>query len=230
MRYERTRRRVAFAPIPVSIYASLLDGIRRTPGIVTPPFSTTSAPAGKIRLYLRHDVDTGLCIDRLPLLLDINLQAQILSPVFIRTDGIDYKPTALSAIVKIYRQQGVEFGLHTSCYLSDDFLDAFKFETSVFEKTFGFRPSIFTVHGMGKHRVNVRSNFVEKISTVPGCYGYEFTDAIPEWRSYDYVVTDCHPDSVSGNRFIYDDFLHLPRFFSRDKDYLILTHPCYWSP
>lgn len=224
--YERERQPHAFAPHPVDIYRGLLRQIRLSDQVIIPSVLKRDYPRGsKGRLFLRHDVDTVVCVDKLGLMLEANIAEAVPAVVYIRTDGLEYQSDDLMDTVKRYREVGVEFGLHTSCYLHDDYFAAFSRETEKFSKTFEFQPWSFTVHGLGEVRLNTRLSFVQEIIARLAEFGYVYTDCS---RSYTYVITDCHPDPISGRRFIYNDFLHLPNFFMSGRDYLVLTHPCYW--
>ena len=226
--YIKQRRPLAYAPHDVALYVKLLRQARRAAGLDLGSFTEPIANTGRPRLYFRHDVDTAACIEMLPRLIDANLSVGVASPVYVRTDGVDYAPAALAEIVAEYSARGVEFGLHSACYTEDDYFGALREEIGRFEACFGFRPRSFTVHGLGEHRSAVRDRFSAEIIARLHEFGFAFTDCDARMRRYDYVITDCHPDPDTGRRMIYDDMLHLPRFFQRGRDYLVLTHPCYW--
>lgn len=227
-KYVAKRRPRAYAPHDVALYADLLRQARTSGDLDLAPFVEPTANEGRPRLYFRHDVDTVGCVDMLPKLLDVNLAEGVASPVYVRTDGTDYDPAGLIAAVGEYRARGIEFGLHSSCYTQDDYLGALHQETARFEQHFGFRPRSFTVHGLGEYRSVVRHRFSSEIVGRLAEFGFVFTDCDARMRSYDYVITDCHPEPDTGRRMIYDDMLRLPRFFQPRRDYLVLTHPCYW--
>ena len=137
---------------------------------------------------------------------------------------MEYHPNQLAGMVSTYRETGVEFGLHTSCYVEDDYLGTFRTESERFAKTFGFAPRSFTVHGLGDCRYETRLRFGEEIIPRLEEFGYVFTDCNQTLRTYDYVISDCHLEATSGRRYIYNDFLRLPRFFAPGFNYLVLTH------
>jgi hypothetical protein len=226
--YIEKRQPHAYAPHDVALYARLLRQARASGDLELASFVEPTANEGRPRLYFRHDVDTAECVDMLPKLLDENLAEGVASPVYIRTDGTDYDPAHLAATVAEYRPRGVEFGLHSSCYTQDDYLGALRQESNRFEEYFGFRSRSFTVHGLGEHRSAVRDRFSSEIIGRLPEFGFVFTDCDARMRRYDYVITDCHPEPGTGRRLIYDDMLRLPRFFQPGRDYLVLTHPCYW--
>jgi hypothetical protein len=127
------------------------------------------------------------------------------------------------------RQQGFEVGLHTVCYVHDDYLRAFRQETEKFSDETGFAPRTFTVHGLGQHRLETRLRFYEEIAARLADFGYSFSDCHHTLRTYDYVIEDCHWDGARQARFIYEDFATPPDWFWKGRHYLLLTHPCYWT-
>jgi hypothetical protein len=226
--YVQARRPHAYAPHDVAIYAGLLKQARDARGIEIPNFLERKAAGRKPRLYFRHDVDTADCVRMLPHLIDANLKEGVASPIYVRTDGTEYDPASLTPTVETYRKRGVEFGLHSSCYTQDDYLAALRREIDVFTRSFGFPPRSMTVHGLGDFRIETRERFSNEIVERLAEFGFTFTDCDARMRQYDYVITDCHPEPGSNRRHIYDDMLHLPRFLQPGRDYLVLTHPCYW--
>lgn len=226
--YIDKRRPHGYAPHDVALYVELLRQARASSDLELAPFAKPTVNEGRPRLYFRHDVDTPGCVDMLPKLIDANLAEGVASPVYVRTDGTEYDPADLAATVAAYRGRGVEFGLHSSCYTQDDYLGALRQETDNFERLFGFRPNSFTVHGLGEYRSAVRDRFSSEIVGRLPEFGFVFTDCDARMRCYDYVITDCHPEPGTGRRLIFDDMLRLPRFFQPRRDYLVLTHPCYW--
>lgn len=229
IRYLETRQPHAYAPYDAGLYVALLRQIRAAPDIELAAFSRARrSEEGRPRLYLRHDVDMPACVENLPILLDIDLAEDISSPVYVRTDGTDYRPEAVAAAVAHYRAKGVEFGLHSSCYTEDDYIGALRREIERFAECFGFRPTSFTVHGLGSFRAEIRDRFAEEIVDRLAEFGFVFTDCNIRMRQYHYVISDCHFDAATGRRYICDDMVSLPRFFEPGRDYLVLTHPCYW--
>jgi hypothetical protein len=226
--YVEKRRPHAYAPHDVALYGKLLRQARTAASVELAPFAEPTANTGRPRLYFRHDVDTPGCVDMLAKVLDVNLAESVPSPVYVRTDGTEYDPADVADTVAAYRMRGVEFGLHSSCYTQDDCFGALRRETDRFAEHFGFRPRSFTVHGLGEYRYAVRERFSLEIVGRLSEFGFVFTDCSARMRNYDYVITDCHLEPDTGRRLIYDDMLHLPRFFQPRRDYLVLTHPCYW--
>ena len=160
------------------------------------------------------------------MLLDLNVAEGVASAVYVRTDGVDYDPKKVAPAVARYRLMGVEFGLHTSCYTQDDYLGALRREVDGFAMCFGFQPPTFTVHGLGTYRAETRARFNEEIAGRLDEFGFDAGRTPP--RQFAYVIQDCHLEAGTQRRYAYDDFATLPRFFEPGRNYLVLTHPCYW--
>lgn len=224
-------RRVAlYAPYPASLYGRFLDQLRARRGIELAGAFDEPRRGSRPRVFVRLDVDTPGCVTNLPSILDANLRAGIAADAFIRTDRIDYAPETLRECVARY-QERVEFGLHSSCYLADDYFPSLRQELERFRECFGFVPSHLTVHGLGEHRSEIRNRFVEDLRGRLSEFGLTFTDADPRARTYEYVLQDCNLEpGPPVRRFLYDEFLELPDIFRAGRDYLVLIHPCYWSP
>jgi hypothetical protein len=189
------------------------------------PFSHASA-----HLFVRHDIDTAACMRNMPLLLEIDRELGVRAAVFLRADEEEYRLDGHRQAIQVYRDAGLEIGLHTLCYLEDDYLSALKRETRHFTHALGFSPASFTTHGMGSFRLEVRQRFYQEIHGRLGEFGYTFTDCCARLRAYDYTIHDSYWDDKRGSRFIYDDFLACRPLLLRGRDYLLLTHPGYWTP
>ena len=192
------------------------------------PFTARFATeTSHINVFIRHDIDTRACIENMHLLLAIDWDFGAPAGVYFRADDQEYPLSEQKDAIQVYRDSGFEIGLHTVCYTKDDYLAEFRRETEKFSNAVGFRPKSFSVHGLGAFRHRVRMQFYEDISKqlLESCY--EFGD-IPQLRSYDHVIHDCHLDERE-NRSLYDDFVKPLSFFRKGKNYLILTHPCYWQ-
>jgi len=235
-RYHRYRTRRAvrsfrpsrWAPYPVRIYSDFLAQVKAARNVRIVPFLFEPSGTDRhARVYVRHDADTALCMQNLPLLLDVDRGLAIPTSVFLRVDGEEYALAAHRTMIERYRAGGVEFGLHTVCYLSDDYMARFRDETRLFSDALGFRPKAFTVHGLGAVRAEARSRFSHEIKSCYRDLGYQGSDDTC-FRSYDYVIHDCHLDEHKS-RFMFDDFLAPPRFLARGRNYVVLTHPCYWQ-
>jgi hypothetical protein len=224
------RKIEGFAPFPLEIYENLLNLISKDRKINCGQFPSSSYhPQGdKINIFIRHDIDNKQCILNLPSILEIERSQKKFSGIYLRVDDAEYCVAEYKHEINSLINEGFEVGLHTVCYLKEDYLAEFRRETEKLSDELGFRPRSFTVHGMGGIRLTERLQFCEEIVSKIGEFGYQFTDCHEKVLSYDYVIEDCHWDEVKKARYIYDDFVRLPSFFKRGRNYLILTHPCYW--
>jgi len=231
------RRRHAFlkalkpavdAPYAVSLYRDFLMRALGTGPIKVLGYRD-SPSTGRASLFVRHDIDTADCGRKMRLLLDIDREAGVSPGVYFRADEEAYRLAELRNRIEPYRSDGFEIGLHTVCYVHDDYLRAFEMETRVFRDAFGFSPTSFTVHGLGTHRHDVRMRFCDDVCERLEDFGYGFSDCCPKLRSYDYVIHDCHFDAKRDVRFVYDDFAGRDFPYAPGMSYVVLTHPCYWT-
>lgn len=229
MTYSDSRRLLKYADYPVSIYEELVQLVTNRSDLNVKAFTDYEKESEHMpAITFRHDIDTGLCIERMPSLLDVDLYYQIESGTYIRADELEYGLSDVSEVANYYRDKGLEVGLHTVCYRKDDYFLELKREISRFEDILGFRPTSFTVHGLGSFRLDIRREFYQRVADKMTDLKMKFTDCNSKYRRYHYVIEDCHFDTKAGKRFIFEDFETLPPFFKNGKDYLVLTHPCYW--
>jgi hypothetical protein len=227
-RYLRTRGVFQYIPYPLDIYDQLLRRLKTTDGNEILPFLSYRSSRGEVNnFFVRHDIDTKDCIKNLPSTLAIDENLNVQSGVYLRADDEEYCLSEYRTMIQRNRSLGFEIGLHSLCYLKDDYLGEFRKETEKFREEMGFQPRSFTVHGLGTFRLDVRNKFYREIAVSFRKFGYETGD-IPQLRAYEYVVQDCHLDS-ENRRFLYDDVLNWPPLLLRGSHYLILTHPCYWN-
>jgi len=228
-RYLRGRKIFCLAPYSVQIYEGLLKkvkGLSERISILDGSDPMEITP-DKVNLFVRHDLDTQSCIEKMSLLLDIDQELNIPASIYLRADGVEYSLSSYRTTILNYRGQGFRFGLHSLCYLKDHYLEEFEKETETFEVALGFHPTSFNVHGMGTIRLQTRMNFLKEITRNFRDFGYDFGD-IPTLLDYWYVIQDCHLDG-KNQRFIYDDFSFFPEVLAQGQNGLILTHPCYWE-
>lgn len=228
--YIKSREAEMNAPYPASIYENILLKLKANKEIKLLPFNQKPSKSGPINLYLRHDIDTLKCVKNMPMMLDINLKTEMMAAVYFRVDDDEYRLKDLKDVALEYKARGFEMGLHTVCWAEDDYMGQFAMETEKFADELGFRPKSFTVHGAGALRQEERQQFYIEIDKRWDEFDYERTDCHPRFRRYHYVIEDCHLSNPDQNRFIYKDFIEVPTFFQRGKNYIILTHPCYWNP
>ena len=227
--YLRGRKIAGFAPFPLHVYRSLLLHAFNNPKVQVPPFATSDRLSpGRASLFVRHDIDTADCIRNMALLLDVDRELGVPAGIYFRADEKEYALASHRDEIQAYRAAGLEIGLHTSCYLEADYLVAFRKETELFVRALAFRPTSFTVHGLGPYRMDVRLRFSEEICQRLGEFGYAFSDCCSHLRIYDYTIHDSHWNERERVRFIYNDFLILPPFLHEGKNYILLTHPGYW--
>lgn len=229
-KYWKKREVFQFAPFPLRIYRDIVNFISEKKKINCAQFSSNSCspPSNKINIFVRHDIDTKDCMRNLPLILEIDKAQKVPAGIYFRVDDSEYSLADYKETITSYVDDGFEIGLHTLCYLKDDYLSEFQLETEKFSDELGLRPKSFTVHGLGNFRLDVRLRFCEEIAERRNKFGYEFTDCHHKFVSYDYVIEDCHWDDLRQARYIYDDFIQVPSFFKKGRNYLILTHPSYW--
>jgi hypothetical protein len=227
--YKEIRKPLSVAPYPIEMYVDFLERASTSDDVRLLPFTARAPHSSKqCTLFVRHDIDTRDCARNLSALLDVDLRFGIRSGVYLRADGREYLLRDLRDRLQQYRASGLEIGLHTLCYLDDDYLDAFAKEREGFIKETGLPLTSFTIHGMGTLRRETRASFVDAIGHHLSRYGYTFTDAVPSLRHYDYVLEDCHL-SADQQRIIYDDLSTFPSRCVPGSTCLLLTHPCYWT-
>ena len=188
----------------------------------------TQAKDNKIHIILRHDIDTSDCLKKMFFLLEEDLKWGLRPSVYLRVDGEEYCLKDWKGLIEEYHLKGVSFGLHSLCYVNQDYLEVFRNETKKFILETEIVPKSFTLHGLGEYGMENRRQFIEKVKTIALENGYQVTDCSQDFISYDYVIHDSHWDNANQKRFILEDFVRLPKF-SKGRCYLVLTHPCYWS-
>ena len=228
--YLREREKLSEAEYEMGLYRDLIANLVASPEVAIQPFCSREAPdRQKAYVFIRHDVDTARCVERLGALVEQDLSLKVPSAVFVRVDDVCYSAKDARSTLADIRSRGIEVGLHTTCYLDDDYLAALARERTKFADEIGFQPNTFTVHGLGDHRLAQRRAFYEEIHAVLGDYGFTFSDCHPSLRRYKYTIEDCHTQS-DGTRFLFDDFLPGKLPLVPGKSFCVLTHPCYWSP
>lgn len=227
--YIVNRRKYLSAPYSLEVYRKLIDTYLAHNLLNTPDFGSLKAPKnGKANLYIRHDIDMLACAENFGEMLKITLDRDLRVGIYFLVTDRTYKLEDYKKEILHYKSLGVEVGLHTECYRHDDFMQEFERETKRFEQVLGFRPRSFTVHGLGKERLETRISFYKELEKNFEATGYELTDCISGVRKYDYIIQDCHLNAETGNRYVYKDFKDSLSFIRPGDDILILTHPCYW--
>lgn len=180
----------------------------------------------RVNFIFRHDLDTQACLENFHILADIHLQLNVPLSVFVRTDNLDYPFKNSFPFLKPYLNK-FQIGLHSSCYIYENPLKRLEEEASIFNEIYGFYPKFLTLHGLGQYKYAERLNLIKDLSSTYKDFGFHFTDCVPDLRTYNYVIQDCHLDN-NGHRYIKKDFVNLPPCIN-GSCYLILAHPCYWE-
>jgi hypothetical protein len=227
--FHRRLRPAMYAPYPAGVYRGFLERMLKHRRVHVLPFASAVEAGERAALFVRHDIDTAACVRSMNVLLGIDAALGITPGIYFRADRAEYELAACREQARRYRAAGFEVGLHTSCYVDDDFLQTFRAETRAFVDVFGFAPTSFTVHGLGQQRFDTRLKFYGEICGRLTEFGYRFSDCCEQQRSYDYVFHDSHFDKIRGERFIYDDLNGRNFPFVPGKSYVLLTHPCYWT-
>jgi hypothetical protein len=228
-RYLQSLSAARYAPYPTRLYRDFLARALHDRALEVAPFVEAPAGRGLATLYVRHDIDTAACARGMGLLLGIDRELGVRSGVYLLADAPDYRLSDLREEIAAWRAAGFEVGLHTACYAHDDCFAAFAAETWAFTNALGFAPRSFTVHGLGQHRLDARMKFYREIPARLTEFGYAYTD-IPGVRGYDHVFEDCHWDDARQARYVRDDLAGRRYPYARGGRYLLLTHPCYWTP
>lgn len=229
-RDEVKRERLSFAPYQISIYQNLLKGLSSEEKYVVCNLENFSKKRrqDKVNILLRHDIDTSDCIRKMSLLLEEDLNYHFIPSVYLRVDGEAYSLHDWKALIEEYSQKGVPFGLHSTCYVYQNYIETFKEETKKFIDETGMIPKSFTLHGLGEQGIKNRMEFISKVKKIAKMNGYLMTDCSNDYISYDFVMHDSHWNGLNQKRYILDEFANIP-LFPKGKHYLILTHPCYWA-
>ena len=226
------RNRVPFSYVPhnLQIYEKYIQKLKENKKVVILPFDAKKPIHNKVNFFFRHDIDYDTCIENFHAKAEIDLSYDIPAAYYLRCDEIDYNLEQYKDKILYYKNQGLHFGLHTVCYLQDDFIKEFKRETEYFTDILGFRPTTFTVHGLKEKREN-RIQFGNLIPKKMYQLGYHFTDCNAKFRFYHFVVSDVYYNYEIQRKItnLYEDFKIFSPFMLRGRCYLVLTHPCYWG-
>jgi ubiquinone/menaquinone biosynthesis C-methylase UbiE len=219
-----------YAPYSIQVYRQVLSQAAHIPNLQAVSFAETSVPSSLTQqLFVRHDVDTAECVRKLPLLMDVDREFGISAGIYFRVDDQEYLFSSCRDLILSAKKSGFHVGLHSTCYLHDDYMSAFQQETEKFAREVGFAPESFNVHGLGEYRLDVRLKFYAEVPSRFREFGYKFSDCCAALRAYDHVVQDCYWDEVSRRRYLQNDFLNPQNSLRQGTRFLILTHPVYWQ-
>ncbi|MBL0941520.1 MAG: hypothetical protein IBJ00_02145 [Alphaproteobacteria bacterium] len=212
-----------YAPYELKLYEEYLSRLKHDTRINFISFNDCIDNT-KINFVFRHDLDTLDCLKNSGKLIDLHIKHMIPLTIFVRMDDIDYSSKASYKYLSKYVESW-PIGLHSSCYIDNNPIDAFKIEIEKFEAIYKFIPKFLTLHGLGSYKYDARMEFIKFISEFYQRYNLEFADFISKMRTYNYVVQDCH--LMEGKRYLKHDILELPPKHA-GSCYLFLAHPCYW--
>ena len=235
-RYLRNRQVYANAPYNLNVYAQLLESICGSHEDQLCDFDNVGQSEVKRKWYVRHDLDESDCLSRAAELIRLDLKYGVRPGVFIRVQSDAYSLDNARALMAEFLDEGVMFGLHSECYLSDDWLSRLRAEVEIYHKILGTTPFAVNAHGYGDYRFKIRQKFYSGMTPeLMNELGIRLNDCGTGNRRYQYIIEDCHrpfgdlPHNKIDlyNRCILTDFKMLPPpgFVSQG---LILTHPCYW--
>jgi hypothetical protein len=227
---QREEEILSFAPYRIRIYEDLLRQLSAEEKYVVCHLENIieKKRKGKINVLLRHDIDTAECIRNMGHLLEKDLEHQFIPGVYLRADGEAYDLRHWRHTIEDYHRLGIPFGLHSVCYIHDRYTEIFRQETQKFVDETGIVPRSFTLHGLGEKSLKNRLQFISTVRQIAKENGYAITDCSSRYISYDYVLHDCHWDESRQKRYILTEFTEVPAFI-KGREYLILTHPCYWE-
>lgn len=215
------------SPFKLDLYRTLLETLLKA--TAKSDYSDRTAPPTGLRWYARHDIDTESCVRNFSTMVDLELQLGLKVDTFIRVDALDYDPSSMISIVNCYMQKGVEFGLHTSCYLHQDYKAALFHELNTFKSHFGFAPKGVTFHGLGDLCRDRRDQAVHFLAISYKDLGFDYADVPGAQLHWHYVLQDCNLTGDGGRRQLDLAWLEAEFFSGKPLDVLILTHPCYWE-
>lgn len=235
-KYLRSRQVYANAPYNLDVYEQLLELICGSHEDQLCDFDNVSVGEGKRKWYVRHDLDESDCLSRAAELIRLDLKYGVRPGVFFRVQSDAYSLDNARTLMAEFLDKDLVLGLHSECYLSDDWYSRLREEVEIYQRTLNITPFAVNAHGYGEYRLNIRQKFYRGITPeLLNQLGIKLNDCGTGNRCYQYIIEDCHRPFVNPphnkinlyNRCILTDFKKLPPlgFVSQG---LILTHPCYW--
>jgi hypothetical protein len=226
-------------PYPASVYKNFLKLIVESDHDYFVDFQHPPKVGRELacQWFVRHDIDTPNCLQQLPLLLDIALDFDIRPACFLRVGCDAYDLSLAQSVIRSYSGSGIVFGLHSECYLDDDWDSRLAREVNLFKDVLGFQPIAVNAHGYGQYRIDTRLDFYKGLNAGRAlAHGFTFTDVGNPPRDYEVQVQDCHSSGSSPEhndfraerRQVLSDFINLPPA-GLYKNAILLTHPGYWT-
>lgn len=219
------------APHPFSLYEKLLVQLKSSYGgyarfILMPEHGQGMAPDSDVRIILRHDLDTDVCLRQSLKIAAIEERYNVRSSWYVRVDEYQYSISDGNEIVAELVRRGQHVGLHAAPYIYTDPLKALREAIVTFEERFGFRPPTFTVHGILSTPIikKRRAAFLQQLSQSQG--GFPFCDSVR--HTYDLAMGDAH-FTGRGNTYLARNEWQRILNARRGQSILILNHPCYWG-
>ncbi len=178
----------------------------------------------KYGVCLRHDIDCGSA-KRTEALCAVESALNLRSSVHFLVDDVIYDLNGVRETAKRLHGAGFDVGLHSQCWLQENYELAFEKELERFSEVFGFRAETYSQHGAWprdagseERRAEMRSRERElaKRHSLVGC----------DYK-YDIVIED---SARLGKPVpINEDFRSPERYICRGDVALLLTHDCYWT-
>lgn len=219
---------ISYPPHPLYLYEQLLRSLQNDEKVVFMSLSEHVTGAArdphKITLLLRHDLDAGIP-EVAHALCGVERSLGMRSSVHILVDGALYDPAPLADLANELHADGFDVGLHTQCWIHEDYTSIFYAELERFRDLFGFEPRTFTQHGawprterdmQRRHEFAIRTPEIIKGTSIVG-YNNFF-----DWVSEDSCI-NAQPAPI-----------HLSFFDLAERCYLggtalILTHDNHWQ-
>jgi hypothetical protein len=224
---------ISWAPHPLSVYTKLLLDLQVTYG-QTIKFLTLDAHlkqlanGHEIRVIVRHDLDTEVCLRQADELIKIEQKCNINSSWYVRVDDYQYRMESSRDLVLRLIAQGYHVGLHTAPYIHSRPLAALSEAINRFEDAFGFSPTSFTVHGFACSEIlrQRRKLFLEEFARNRERFPAVCDTVQP---SYDLSWGDSHFTRYRKRAYLDRGEWNRILAAKPGQSILILNHPCYWG-
>ncbi len=176
------------------------------------PVYFTSALKPKRQLILRHDIDFDCCYANEIAAVEIELGVKATYFFLLRSDSYNLLSKRNINYVLQIKEQGHQISLHFDPVVyGEDYLEGFRFEREVFEKTFKTKIEIISIHRPNEFFLN----FDEKLDGVEHTYQTKF------FKDIKYI-------SDSQGFFRFGHPLESVEFKKKDTIHLLI-HPIWWQ-